>query len=269
MSVRDVVPPPVGSAGAELPALSEDERKIYERQIQLPELGEEGQRRLKAASVLVSRVGGLGGTVAMLLARAGIGRLVLAHDGVIEHENLNRMHLAFRDDLGRTRVDAFRDTLGRINPDLEVITEPHNVNAGNVRRLMDQADLVVDGAPLFEERFVMNAEAVRQGKPLVMAAMFALEGYVSTFRPGVTPCLHCLYPQPPDYWNVKVFPVIAPSSVLVATLAAMEAIKLIADFGDRLEGQMLYFDLGSYVFRKLTVERRADCEVCSAVAVPA
>jgi len=253
-------------SATDLPPLSEHEKKVFERQIQLPELGEEGQRRLKAASVLVSRVGGLGGTVAMLLARAGVGKLVLAHDGEIEHENLNRMHLAFHQDLGRRRVDVFDETLRRINPDIEVVTEPDNVHEGNVEGLMRQADLTVDGAPLFEERYAMNAEAVRQGKPLVMAAMFALEGYVSSLRPPHTPCLTCLYPEQPDYWNVKVFPVICPSSVLVATVAAMEAIKYITGLGDRLEGEMLYFDLAGNVFRKFRVERRADCPVCAAPA---
>ena len=245
-----------------LPELTAFEHQVFERQIQHSEFGVERQKRLKGSSVMVSRVGGLGGTVTMLLARAGVGKLILAHDGVIEPENLNRMHLAFRQDLGRPRVDAFRDTIARINPDIEVVTEANNISAANVERLVSQADLVVDGAPLFEERYLMNQEAVRQGKPLVMAAMFSLEGYVTTILPGDTACLACLYPKQPDYWNAKVFPVITPSSVLVATIAAMEAIKVLTGYGEPLKNELLYYDLTDNIFRRFRVARKLDCPVC-------
>lgn len=246
----------------ELPELTEFERQVYERQIQLPDFGEDGQRVLKASSVMISRVGGLGGTVAMLLARAGIGRLVLAHDGVVEHENLNRMHLAMREDLGTPRIEAFLASLNRINPDVDVITDGDNVTADNVGRLTRQADMIVDGAPLFEERYLMNQEAVKQRKPLVMAAMFGMEGYVTTIFPGDTPCLRCIYPEAPDYWNLRVFPVMAPSSVWVATMAAMETIKVLTGYGETLANQLLYCDLASNTFRRLRIERRPGCPVC-------
>jgi molybdopterin/thiamine biosynthesis adenylyltransferase len=238
------------------------ELSVYERQIQLPDFGAAAQLQLKSASVMISRVGGLGGTVAMLLARAGVGKLVLAHDGVVEHENLNRMQLAFREHLGEPRIDVFRDTLTRINPELEIVTEDDNVNSDNASALAEQADVIVDGAPLFEERYAMNAAAVRGKKPLVMAAMFGLESYVTTIVPGRTPCLSCIYPSPPEYWNVRVFPVIAPSSSMVASIAAMEAIKLITGYGEPLFGQLLYGDLSTNTFKRLSIERRPDCPVC-------
>ena len=146
----------------DLPELSEFEEHVYARQLQLPDFGMTAQRKLKASTVMISRVGGLGGTVAMLLARAGVGGFVLAHDGVIEHENLNRMHLAFREHLGKPRIDVFRETLLRINPDLRLVTENNNVMEGNVCSLVEQADIIADGAPAFEERYLMNREAVRQ-----------------------------------------------------------------------------------------------------------
>jgi molybdopterin-synthase adenylyltransferase len=242
--------------------LTELEHEIYERQIQMAGFGAEAQGKLKRASVLVSRAGGLGGTAAMVLARAGIGRLILAHDGVVEPENLNRMHLAFRKDLGRPRVEAFRETLGMINPDLEVVVTGENVSDANAPALFDQADVVIDAAPLFEERQAMNREAVRRGKPLIMAAMFALEGYLTVIEPGRTPCLTCLYPETPPQWTIKTFPVIACSSVVVATIAAMEAIKLITGYGEVLRNRLLHFDLTDNSFRRLRVGRRADCAVC-------
>lgn len=248
--------------------LTELEHEIYARQIRLQDFGAEAQGRLKRASVLVSRAGGLGGTSAMMLARAGVGRLILAHGGVVEPENLNRMHLAFREDLGRPRVEAFRETLRRINPDLEVIAVAENVSDANAPGLFEQADVVVDGAPLFEERQAMNREAVRQGKPLVMAAMFALEGYLTVIDPGRTPCLTCLYPATPPQWTIDIFPVITCSSAVVATLAAMEAIKLLTGYGEVLRNRLLYFDLMDNTFRRLQVSRRPDCPVCGHLPWP-
>jgi molybdopterin-synthase adenylyltransferase len=247
---------------AALPDLTAFDYALYERQLQLPGFGVEGQRRLKGAAAMVSRVGGLGGTVAMLLARAGIGRLVLAHGGVVEAENLNRMLLAFREQLGQTRMAAFCETLRRINPEMELITTAANVNAANVAALVAQADVVVDGAPLFEERYLMNEQAVRQGKPMVSAAMFGLESYVTTIIPGATVCLACIYPTPPHDWHLKAFPVIAPSSVFIATIATMEAIKVLTGAGEVLANRLLYCDLTTNSFRQLRVARRSNCPVC-------
>jgi molybdopterin/thiamine biosynthesis adenylyltransferase len=248
--------------------LTELEHEIYERQIRLPGFGIEGQGRLKGASVLVSRAGGLGGTAAMMLARAGIGRLTLAHDGVVEPENLNRMHLGFRQDLGRPKVEAFRETLLRINPDLEVVAVAENVSDANAPALFEGVDVVIDGAPLFEERQAMNREAVRRGTPLVMAAMFALEGYLTVIDPGQTPCLSCLYPETPPQWTIDIFPVIACSSAVVATLAAMEAIKLLTGCGEVLRNRLLYYDLTDNTFRRLRVSRRPECSVCGHLPWP-
>jgi len=248
--------------------LTELDHAIYERQIRLPGFGPEGQARLKNATVLISRVGGLGGTAAMMMARAGVGRLVLAHDGVIEPENLNRMQLAFRKDLGRPRTEVFRETLQMINPDLEVVTCTENVSDANARELFEGVDLVIDGAPLFEERRAMNKEAVRRGVPLVMAAMFALEGYLTVIEPGQTPCLECLYPETPPYWTIDVFPAIAASPVVIATLGTMEGIKLLTGCGEVLRNRLLYFDLTDNSFRQLKVSRRPDCHVCGHLPWP-
>ncbi len=247
----------------DLPLLTDLEHLLYERQIQLPEFGTAAQQKMKHATVMISRVGGLGGTVAMLLARAGIGRLVLAHDGVVEHENLNRMPLAFREHLGQPRMQVFADTLHQINPDVELITDDASVSRVNAARLIEPADLIVDAAPLFEERYAMNQEAVRQRKPLVMAAMFGLEGYVSTFHPGKTPCLACVYPEAPDYWNLRVFPVLAASSTLIAAIATMEAVKAITGYGDTLANTLLYCDLENYRFQRLHIQKNPACAVCS------
>ncbi len=245
--------------------LTEFDLQRYERQIRLQGFGKEAQRRLKSSSVFVSRVGGVGGTAAMNLVRAGIGKLVLAHPSSteIEPEYLNRCQLLFPGDLGRSFVDVWAERLKSINPDVEIVTVRDSVNESNVAGLVAQADLIVDGAPLFEERYLMNREAVAQRKPLCMGAMFGLEGYVTAIVPGETPCLACIYPEKPDYWtNHKVFPVIGPAPVIVGATAAMEAIKLLTGFGTPLKNVLWFFDLETNDSRRFHVKRKSGCPVC-------
>lgn len=248
---------------AELP-FTHAELERYSRQIRLEGFGgEAAQRRLRAASVAVSRSGGVGGTVAMLLARAGIGQLILAHAGRVTRENLNRMHLANTSDLDRPYTEVFVEKLKDINPFVDLVSFPENVNADNAADIISGSDVVADGAPLFEERYAMNMEAVRQNKPLVSGAMYDLEGYVTTIQPGETPCLACIYPSRPDYWtNIEIFPAIASISTLVGAVMAMEIIKLIVGAGETLRGRLWRFDLMSNSARQFQVSRREDCVVC-------
>lgn len=244
-------------------SFSDFELERYARQIRLPGFGLDGQRRMKQASILVSRVGGVGGTIAALLSQAGVGRLVLAHGGHIVPEYLNRMPLADPPDVGRQCVAVFEEKLRAINATVQLVTEPSNITPQNVGRLVEQADVVVDGAPLFEERYLMNQEAVAQGKPLVTAAMFGTDAYVTTIVPGQTPCLACLFPEkPPDWDNIGVFPALGPCPRLVGSLAAMEVIKLLTGYGQCLTGRLWFCDLSINLFRSFAVEQRADCHVC-------
>ena len=213
-----------------LPDLTEDERARYEWQLWVSGFGEEGQRRLKRASVLISRVGGVGGSVAYLLAAAGVGRLVLAHAGNIKPSDLNRQLLMTTSGLGTSRVESAARRLQELNPEVAVDPVPENVDESNAADLVGRSDLIVDCAPLFPERFAMNREAVRQRKPMVDCAMFELDGQLTTIVPGRTPCLACLYPEDPPQWR-RQFPVFAAVSTAVAGLAAMEAIKFLAGFG--------------------------------------
>ena len=245
--------------------LTDMDHQIYFRQMQDEAFGVLGQQKLKSASVLVSRVGGLGGTVAMQLARAGVGKLIIAHGGVVEAEKLNRMHLAFYEDLGRVRADVLEETLKKINPEIEVVKEADDIHGENAERLVSQADLIVDGAPVFSERYHMNEQAVKQNKPMVMAGMYGMEGYMSNIIPGETPCLKCIYPKQPDYWEEKCFPVLCPSSVLIAAFAAAEAIKIITGFGEVLKNKLLFYDLSRNQVKYLKIGRKSDCPVCSAI----
>lgn len=245
--------------------LTDEERSTYEWQIWVDDFGEAGQERLKSSAVLVSRVGGLGSVVAYELAAAGIGTLVLAHAGNIKPSDLNRQLLMTHAGLGTSRVESAERRLKELNPRLNIIGVNENLSDSNAAQLVAQVDLVVDCAPLFDERFAMNREAIRQNKPLVECAMYDLEASLTTVIPGKTPCLACLHPQMPPVWK-REFPVFGAVSGTVGCMAAMEAIKVLAGFGEPLAGQMLSFDLRDMRFARRTIQRRDDCEVCGSAA---
>jgi molybdopterin/thiamine biosynthesis adenylyltransferase len=246
----------------QLPQLTPEELQRYQWQLWVPDFGEEGQRSLKGASVLVSRIGGVGGSAAMQLAAAGIGRLILAHAGDVRLDDLNRQLLMTTDWIGRPRVESAQRRLRELNPHVEIEIVAENVSESNVESLVGRCDLIVAAAPLFSERLLLNRQAVRQQKPLVDCAMYELEGRIATVIPGQTACLACLYPEPPANWK-RQFPVFSAVSSTVGSLAAMEAIKLIAGLGQSLAGRLLTLDLRDMTFRTLSISRRSDCAECS------
>lgn len=242
-------------------SLTELEKATYEWQMWVPDFGEKGQEKLKQSSVLISRVGGVGGVVAYQLAAAGIGKLVLAHGGNVKPSDLNRQILMTYDWLGKSRVESAARRLRELNPNIEIVAVAENISESNIESLVGQVDLVVDCAPLFQERFLMNWEAVRQGKPIVECAMYELEAQITTIIPGKTPCLSCLYPTEPIAWK-RQFPVFGAVSGAIACLGAMETIKVIAGLGEPLLGKLLMCDLREMNFRKINIQRRLDCPVC-------
>lgn len=245
-------------------ALDEHDRAIYAWQLDVPGFGEAGQQRLKEASVLVSRCGGLGGIVALELAAAGIGKLVLAHAGEFKPSDFNRQVLATYSELGNSRIEAQARRLREFNPRCEIVPVPENVSEENAERLVGQVDLVVDCAPLFEERLAMNRQCVVQGKPLIECAMYELETQITTILPGRTACLRCRVPQPPASWQRR-FPVFGAVSGMVGCLGAMEAIKVLSGLGEVLAGTLLVGDLRDMTFRRIKLQRDPACPVCSTV----
>jgi molybdopterin/thiamine biosynthesis adenylyltransferase len=247
------------------PQLTTHEEEVYSWQLTVPGHGEAGQRALKGASVLVSRVGGLGSIVALELAAAGVGRLVLAHAGDVQPSDLNRQILVTHDCIGKLRIESVERRLKELNPRLETLCLAENVHAGNVERLVAESDLIVDCAPLFEERLLMNREAVRTGKPMVEAAMYELQAQLTTILPGRTPCLACITPHSPPAWKRR-FPVFGAVSGSVGCMAAMEAIKVITGNGEPLAGRLLTYDLRDMSFHSVTLQRRPDCSICGSKA---
>jgi molybdopterin/thiamine biosynthesis adenylyltransferase len=247
--------------------LTDADRERYRWQLWVAGFGDEGQRRLKGASVLVSRCGGVGGAVAYQLAAAGVGRLILAHAGNLRLNDLNRQLLMTTDAVGSPRAEVAARRLRDLNPTIEIEPVGENISTANVERLVSAVDLVAVCAPTFPERLLMNAAAVRHGKPLVDCAMYELQAQVTTVIPGQTPCLACLYPAEPPHWK-REFPVFGAVAGMVGCLGAMEAIKVLSRLGEPLLGRMLLCDLGDMTFQKVALQRRPDCPVCGSLPPP-
>jgi molybdopterin/thiamine biosynthesis adenylyltransferase len=245
--------------------LTTEEKATYEWQMWEKDFGEEGQKRLKQAAALVSRVGGLGSPVAYALAAAGIGKLVLAHAGNVKYSDLNRQLLMTYDWLGKPRAESAARRLRELNPRLEIEAVGENISDENASALVGKVDIVFDCAPLFQERFAMNRACVEQGKPLIDAAMFSMEGRVTTIIPGRTPCLACIYPEFPAAWR-REFPVFAAVPGIAANIAVCEGIKVLAGFGTTLAGVMLQYDARHMEFRKLKLRRNDACPVCGSLS---
>jgi molybdopterin/thiamine biosynthesis adenylyltransferase len=241
--------------------LTDEERAIYEWQMWVPDLGEEGQQKLKNASIMVSRVGGVGSVVAYELAAAGVGKLVLAHAGNVKPSDLNRQLLMTHDWIGKPRIESIKRRLLDLNPRLEIVDVAENVSEENAARLVEQCDLIVDCAPLFPERFAMNRQAVLQDKPLVECAMYEMEAHITTVIPHQSPCLQCVFPEDPPTWK-RQFPVLGAVSGTVACMGAVEAVKVITGLGQPLAGRLLRMDLRRMSFQMMKVARREDCPVC-------
>ncbi len=229
-------------------------------------LGEEGQKKLSNATVYISRVGGVGGTAANYLARSGVGRLLLAHGGTLDAEYLNRWHLAHESDVGRPCVDVFKEEIARINSSVEVeVLGEHAKSIDDIKAFANEADVIIDAAPMFEERYNNNMLSQMLNIPMISGSMYAQEGYVMSFVPGETPCLSCLYPEKPEFWvDRHVFPALGTGPGIIGCLLANEAISYIAKGELQLKGKMLHYDLTDMDFNKLKIEKDHQCKVCSA-----
>jgi molybdopterin/thiamine biosynthesis adenylyltransferase len=222
--------------------LTAEEADIYGWQLDVTGFGCSGQQKLKQASVLISRVGGLGSAVAYELAAAGVGRLILAHAGDVQPSDLNRQLLMTHDGIGKPRIESARRRLLELNPRMDIIAVPENLCAENADRLVGLADCVVDAAPLFQERLAMNDAAERRGIPVVEAAMYELEASLTVIHPPHTLRFRDLVPDVPRGWTRR-FPVFGAVSGSVGCMAAMETIKLLAGLGQPLKNRLLRIDL--------------------------
>lgn len=244
--------------------LTEWDLERYKRQIQIPDFGVEGQRRLKNSAALVTRLGGLGGPAALWLAAAGIGKLLIAHGGTLTPSNLNRMILmrGDREAVGQPRVPQAVETLRRFAPDVEVIGYEAYATEETAPEWVAQVDVVCDTSPDFRERLILNRECWRQRKILVDSGMNGMECQLTVIKPPDTPCLQCLVPEVPDWWDPLGFGVLAAVPGALGAFTALEAIKMITGLGKPLLGKLLTYDAEDMTFQTFQLHRRADCPVC-------
>lgn len=243
--------------------MNSDELARYQRHFSLPQVGLEGQRKLKKASVLAVGTGGLGSPVSLYLAAAGIGRLGLVDFDRVDSSNLQRQLLHGTADLGRPKTESARRRLADLNPHVEVISYPQALTSQNALEILADYDLVVDGSDNFPTRYLVNDACVLLDKPYVYGSVFRFEGQVSVF-PG-RPCYRCLYPEPPP-------PALAPSCAeggvlgvlpgVVGTLQATEAIKWLLGIGKPLVGRLMTFDALAMRFLELRFHADPGCSVC-------
>ena len=247
--------------------LSPAELRRYQRHLTLPEVGVEGQKKLKAASVLLIGAGGLGSPLALYLAAAGVGRLGLVDFDVVDETNLQRQVLHGTKDVGRSKLASARDRLLDLNPYVQLDLHEVRLTSDNALALIADYDLVADGTDNFPTRYLVNDASVLTGTPNVYASIFQFEGQVSVFGMEEGPCYRCLYPEPPPPGLV---PSCAEGGVLgilpgfVGTLQATEVIKLLLGIGEPLVGRLLLIDALSTTFRTFKVRKNPACPICSA-----
>jgi adenylyltransferase/sulfurtransferase len=250
---------------SQLPELTNDEVRRYSRHLIMPEVGVEGQRRIKAARVLCVGAGGLGSPAALYLAAAGVGTLGLIDFDAVDFSNLQRQVLYSTEDVGRPKLRAAADRLRGLNPNVRIVPHETMLNSSNAMDIFADYDIIVDGADNFPTRYLTNDACVLLGKPNVYGSIFRFDGQISIFATKGGPCYRCLYPEPPPPGLV---PSCAEGGVLgvlpgvVGTIQATETIKLIIGQGDPLIGRLLLFDALQMKFRTLKLQRDVECPVC-------
>src|SRR5450755_3534024 len=245
--------------------LSKEEVMRYSRHLIMPEVGMEGQLKIKQAKVLCIGTGGLGAPLGLYLAAAGVGRIGLVDFDTVDSTNLQRQILFSTSDVGRPKIAAAADRLRGLNPDIQIDTYETRLTSDNALELFKDYDIIVDGTDNFPTRYLVNDACILLGKPNVYGSIFRFEGQITVFGMPDGPCYRCLYPEPPPPGLV---PSCAEGGVLgvlpgiVGSIQAMETIKLILGAGESLKGRLLLFDALAMKFRELKLRKNHSCPMC-------
>jgi len=245
--------------------LTPAQQRRYSRHLLIPEVGQEGQRKLLDAKVLLIGAGGLGSPIGLYLAASGVGTIGFVDDDVVDESNLQRQVLHAADRVGMLKVDSAEMTIRGLNPETKVVKHVERLDAGNVERLIGGYDVIVDGTDNFDTRYVLNDAAVKLGKPVVHGSIYRWDGQITTFVPFEGPCYRCMYPtQPPD----ELAPACSVAGVLgvlpgiVGMLQANEVFKLLLGVGETLAGRLLMFDAMGTTFDEVRIWRDPACPAC-------
>lgn len=248
-----------------LPELSRDEILRYSRHLLIPEVGLEGQQKLKASSALIIGTGGLGSPVALYLAAAGVGRIGLVDYDVVDTSNLQRQVIHGTSSIGKLKVESARSRILDLNPDIQVDVYNEPFTSSNAFQIAEPYDLIIDGTDNFPTRYLTNDLCVLTGKPNVYGSIFRFDGQVSVFDARRGPCYRCLFPEPPPPGLV---PSCAEGGVLgilpgtIGTLQATEAIKLLLDIGEPLIGKLMLYNALDMSFEFVRLRKNPNCKVC-------
>jgi len=252
------------------PAGDHDFLERYSRHLRLPEVGEAGQRKLQAARVVVVGAGGLGSPALFYLAAAGVGTLVLVDDDIVDRSNLQRQILHTEERIGRAKVDSARQALSALNPSVAIETRNERLTSTNVEDLLEDADVVLDGADNFAVRYLLNDACIKLRKPLVHGAVHRFEGHASVFdagrHRGGSPCYRCLFPEPPPPEaapNCSEAGVLGVLPGIIGMIQATEVVKLLLGIGEPLTGRLMHLDALSMRFREMRLEPDPECPVCA------
>src|SRR5882672_7375219 len=246
-------------------ALNQEEILRYSRHLIMPEVGMDGQEKLKNASILLIGCGGLGSPLSMYLAAAGVGHLGLVDFDVVDFTNLQRQVAFGTQDVGRPKVEATKDRIGSINPNVKVTTYRSKLTSENVMEIFKPYNIIIDGTDNFPTRYLVNDACVFLHKPNVYGSIFRFEGQATVFWADKGPCYRCLYPEPPPPGLV---PSCAEGGVLgilpgtIGLIQATEAVKLILGKGEPLVGRLMLYDALAMKFRELKLRKNSDCPVC-------
>jgi sulfur-carrier protein adenylyltransferase/sulfurtransferase len=246
--------------------LDAEQRRRYSRHLLIPEIGRSGQERLLEARVLLIGAGGLGSPAALYLAAAGVGRLGIVDDDVVDETNLQRQVLHSTAALGEPKIDSAVSRVQELNPDVEAVPYRERLTADNVDGILDEGwEVIVDGADNFPTRYLLNDASVWHGVPVVHGSIFRFEGQATVFKPGDGPCYRCLFPQPPP---PELAPSCAEGGVLgvlpgvIGSIQGAEALKLVLGVGEPLVGRLLLYDALAGSFDQVAVRRDPACPVC-------
>ena len=245
--------------------MNDEQLLRYSRQIMLPQIDIEGQEKLLASRVLIIGMGGLGSPVAMYLAAAGVGHLVLVDDDVVELSNLQRQIMHSSADIGLTKVDSARQTLLGLNPEIKITSFDIRLDEQAMAAEIALADIVIDGTDNFATRFMINKAAVENKTPLVSGAAIRMEGQVSVFnKTASSPCYRCLYKDEGELdTSCSNNGVLSPVVGIIGSIQATEVIKVLLNIGECLDGKLLMLDALHMEFRTLILKKDPDCPVCN------
>lgn len=237
----------------------------YSRHIILPEVGGKGQKKLLDSKVFLVGAGGLGSPAAFYLAAAGIGKIGISDNDVVDFSNLQRQILHSTRDVGRPKVQSAKETLEDLNPDIEVVSYTERLNSENIIDIIKDYDVILDGSDNFPTRYLVNDACVMLGKPLSHGSIFRFDGQATTILPGKGPCYRCLYetPPPPDLVpSCQEAGVLGIIAGIIGVIQATEVIKLQLGKGNLLNGKLLIYDSLNMDFKKLKIQRNPACPMC-------